>query len=158
MDTAIELDFADGRYNFWLAFPQIIELERNCGRKLTDGTTQSKSVFQIYDELSEGIGIGRDDGAAKFVGGGTANALDIKEVVRLGLIGGNSGIVDGTEKEVGPLTARNLVSDYIEARPLSEGLAVAWMVLNAAIVGVDLKKKAEEPAETPADMSPSGKG
>lgn len=159
MDTAITLQFADGEYLFHLAFPQILELERKCGSRLTDGSLKSKSIFQIFDELSEGIGIGEMDGVAVFRGGGAANALDISEVIRLGLIGGNSGIVDDSEIEVGPLTAGNLVKEYVYPRPLAEGLAVAWAVVNAAISGVQLKKKPEPETEAEAepDLKPSEK-
>jgi hypothetical protein len=157
MDTAISLQFADGEYLFMLAFPQVLELERKCGSLLPDGSIKSKSIFQIFDELSEGIGIGQEDGLAKFVGGGAAHALDIAETIRLGLIGGNSCMVNGEEIEVGPLTAGNLVKEYVYARPLAEGLAVAWAIVNAAISGVQLKKKPEPTPESSEPLKPSEK-
>ena len=156
METGLELDFGDGRYLFALKFPQIIELERKCGRKLPDGTILSKSVFQIFEEMTDGIGVGQDDGQARFVGGGQANALDISETIRLGLIGGNSGLVDGDAIEVGPLTASSLVKSYVHERPLSEGIAVAWAILNAAITGVQLKKKPESEKAQPLKDSKRG--
>ena len=160
MDTAIELDFADGKYRFWLGLPQALELERKCGGKDSDGVLRPKSIFKIYDELSQGLGL--IDEKAIFVGGGAANAADVLEIVRLGLIGGARGQVSGEEKEIGPLTAAQLVKDYcFPARPLSESLSVAWAVLNAAIEGVSLKKKAETPGSKAAvnvDTKPCEKG
>ena len=133
MDTAAELDFGDGRYRFWLALPHIIELERKTG---------GKSVFAIYDQL--GAGLGLDGETPIYLGGGAAMTTDIRETIRLGLIGGNSGMVDGEQIEVGPQRARELVDTYtFPARPIIEGQHVAWSILHAAITGISLKKKAE---------------
>ena len=132
MDTAVELDFADGRYRFWLALPHVVELERKCG---------GKSVFAIYDQL--GAGLGLNDDAPVYLGGGKAMITDIRETIRLGLIGGNSGMVDGSESEIGPQRARDLVDSYTYPnRPLIEGMHIAWAILHAAITGITLKKKA----------------
>ena len=145
MDTAIELKFADGKYRFWLSLPQVLELERTCGSKDNDGVLRPKSVFQIYEEISAGLGL-NESGAAVFMGAGRANALDILTTIRVGLIGGGKGLVNGEEKEVGPLTAQQLVADYcFPSRPMSESLSVAWAILNAAIEGVLVKKKAATP-------------
>lgn len=133
MDTATEVKFADGTYRFWLPLPQIIELERKTG---------DKSVFAIYDELSGGLGL-KDD-APVYLGGGGAHITDIRETIRLGLIGGNEGLTDAGKIEVGPLLAKQLVDDYVyPARPLIEGQHIAWQILHAAINGIQLKKKAE---------------
>ena len=79
--------------------------------------------------------------------------MDVRETIRLALIGGNSGMVEGEEVEVGPLLAKQLVDGYIyPARPFSEGVVLAWRILHAAIHGVQLKKKAEPKAEAePSD-------
>lgn len=141
MDTAIDLKFADGVYRFWLPWPQLLELERKCGYSGTDGFRRPKSVFQIFNEMGV-LG---------------ANALDVKETIRLGLIGGNQGLVDGSEITVGPLTAQQLVEDYVyPARPLDEAMQLAATILHAAIAGVDVKKKPEaktSAAVTEADPS-----
>lgn len=145
-DTRVELDFADGRYSFWLALPHVVELERKCG---------GKSVFAMYDAMGAGLGTVGDDPV--YMGGGTAMVTEIRETIRLGLIGGNSGLVDGAEIEVGPNTARNLVDTYtFPARPLVEGLHIAWTILHAAIVGIDLKK-VDGAGEEPLAPSPSEK-
>jgi len=134
MDTRIDLDFGDGRYSFWLGLPQVVELERKC----------DKSVFAIYDGLAAGIGLNGD--VPVYLGGGTAMLADILETVRLGLIGGGSGDVNGEGVEVGPTRARQLVEAYCyPSRPLTEGMHVAWSILHAAIVGIKLEKKDQNP-------------
>lgn len=141
MDTAVDLKFADGVYRFWLPWPQLLELERKCGYSGADGLRRPKSVFQIFNEMGV-LG---------------ANALDVKETIRLGLIGGNQGLVDGSEITVGPLTAQQLIEDYVyPARPLDEAMQLAATILHAAIAGVDVKKKpetTETTAVTEADPS-----
>lgn len=129
-DTAVDLDFGDGRYRFWLGLPQVVELERKCG---------GKSVFIMYDEMGAGLGMAGD--APIYMGGGTAMVTDIRETIRLGLIGGGSGTVTGEEVEVGPRRAIELVDAYaFPTRPLTESLHVAWSILHAAIAGISLKK------------------
>jgi hypothetical protein len=145
MDTRIDLPFADGTYSFWLALPHVVELERKCG---------GKSVFAMYDAMGAGLGMAGDDPV--YIGGGSAMVTDIRETIRLGLIGGNSGMVDGEEIEVGPNRARELVDTYtFPHRPLTEGLHLAWSILHAAITGISLKKKADE--DQPESPSPSEK-
>jgi len=145
-DTAVTLAFGDGDYRFWLGLPQVVELERKCG---------DKSVFAMYDAMGAGLGI---DGATPvYLGGGSAMVTEIRETIRLGLIGGKSGMVDGAEIEVGPQAARELVEGYVfPNRPMVEGLHVAWSILHAAIVGISLKK-APGAGEVPLAPSPSEK-
>jgi hypothetical protein len=145
-DTRVDLDFADGRYSFWLALPHVIELERKAG---------GKSIFRMYDEMGAGLGLNGDEPV--YLGGGDAKATDIREVIRLGLQGGNAGTVDGADIEVGPRRANELVEAYtFPNRPLIEGLHVAWSILHAAIVGIDLKKKAPDAGDI-ENPSPSEK-
>lgn len=158
MDTAVDLKFADGEYHFALMLPQIFELERNCGGLDTDGVRRGKSIFQIYDEISAGLGISVDERPV-FMGGGRANAKDIRETIRLGLIGGGSGVVAGEPVKVSPIDAAQLVDDYcFPVRPIAEGLGVAWAILRASIEGVEIKKKAavnpeSEPAQNPSEKA-----
>lgn len=149
MDTAVELKFADGRYRFWLPLPQVFELERKT----------EASMLAIEERLRAAIGVdGKDEsGDPKFVflGGGSALMADVRETIRLGLIGGNSGFVDEVETEVGPGVAQQLVNNYVyPARPLSEGVVLAWRILHAAIHGVELHSKKKDPD----DLSDSAEG
>jgi Phage tail tube protein, GTA-gp10 len=129
VDAGIEIKFANGKYRFALLWPQVLELERNCGQTTSDGTRKPKSIFQIFNEM----------------GVLSPNALDIKETLRLGLIGGNQGLVDGEEITVGALTAMQLVEDYIF--PLDDSMQVAAAILHESIAGVQLKKKREAKAK-----------
>jgi hypothetical protein len=149
-DTATDIQFGDGTYRAWLPLPQAVELERKCGVQDREGKLHPKSLFTIYEEI--GAGFGADgDGALVFLGGASVPAKDCNEVIRLGLIGGNSG-PDG---DVGPVRAGQLVDLYgYPGRPLSEVAATAWKILHAAIVGIDVKKK-DGPA--PAEMKASEK-
>lgn len=140
MDTAVDLKFADGEYRFWLPLPQVVELERK-----TD-----TSILVIEERLRGAIGAegSQDDPVFVFLGGGSAMVGDVRETLRLGLIGGNSAMVEGRQIEVGPILAKQLVDDYVyPARPFAEGVVLAWRVLHAAIHGVELKKKAKAPSE-----------
>lgn len=136
MDTAAELTFADGVYRFWLPLPQVIELERRCGQRGDDGKLHPKSVVTIFDGLNDSLGL-QDDNLV-WIGGGAIHPSEVNEVLRLALIGGNSG-PDG---EVGPVRAGELVALYgYPARPLIEVAGLAWRVLRAAILGIEVKKK-----------------
>lgn len=145
MDTATEIAFGDGVYRAWLPLPQAIELERKCGQTDRDGKLHPKSLFAIYEQIGDGFGRNAE-GELIFIGGATVPVRDINETIRLGLIGGNSG-PDG---DVGPIRAGQLVELHgYPARPLQEVAATAWKILHAAIVGIDLKKKAHPSAPKP---------
>lgn len=146
MDTDLIAAFGDGEYRFWLPLPQVFELERVCG---------DTSVMTLEERLRGAIGHD-ETGEVLFIGGGAAMVRDIRETIRLGLIGGSSGMTDAGEAEVGPLRAKQLVDLYCyPARPLAESAVLAWRILSAAIYGVRLKKKAD-PGE-PIDQNPSEK-
>jgi hypothetical protein len=149
METATNLKFADGEYRFWLPWPQVLELERTCGFTMLDGSRRSKSIFEMFRELDNCFGVD-NHGNPVFTGFGNANTLDIRETIRLGLIGGGEGIVGGEMVSVPPLTANQLIADYTyPARPMNESLGVAWEILRAAIYGIQVKKKEAE-AVTPS--------
>lgn len=147
METALTTDFADGQYRFWLPLPQVFELERGC----------DASIITMEERLRGGIG--QDEaGNVVFIGGAGDTVQVIRETIRLGLIGGNSAMVDGQEREVGPLRAKELVDNYTyPARPLAESAALAWLILSTAVFGVRLKKKAD-PEPQGDELSRSAKG
>lgn len=144
METACQAAFGDGEYRFWLPLPQVFELERVC----------DASILAIEERLRTAIAMD-GDGNPDFMGGGTASVQEVRETIRLGLIGGNSGLVEEQEIEVGPLRAKQLADLYCyPARPLSEGVTLAWLILSSAIFGVRLKKKEpEKPVKKRASRS-----
>jgi hypothetical protein len=136
VDVALELPFADGCYRFDLKLPQIFELQEKTG----------KGLFAIYAEVMAGRGyIGDDPVGNPFEA--MADYRCVREIIRLGLIGGGSGMVDGEEVEVGPNTARTLVERYIDPRPLTEGWDLASAIIHARVVGFEPKKKAQTESE-----------
>ena len=140
METALTTDFADGTYRFWLPLPQAFELQRSA----------DVSIIEFEQALRDGVGQDAD-GKFAFLGGGAVSVKAILEVVRLGLIGGGFGMVQGEEIEVGPLRAKELLETYVyPARPLSEAAALAYHIAYAAVFGVKLKKKAPAESEVSA--------
>lgn len=139
MPSFLELKFGDGDYTFALKLPQILELQRACGA----------GIFTIYGRVSKGryaFSTGLEFGAAHEC---DAYALDIYETLRLGLIGGNAGIVNGESVTVNANRARELVETYAHPPvPLKEAWDHAWAVLGATIEGYDRpedQKKSPEP-------------
>lgn len=138
--TALELPFADGSYLFDLKLPQLAELQekRGCG------------VFRVYGRIMRGRYIINGEPMA-VTGDAEAFAEDIFETIRLGLIGGGRGLVDGKEVEVSSITARRLVENYAHPAPLRESWTIAAAILGARIEGyIDPKvEPAQEPASEP---------
>lgn len=90
----------DGKYPFRLAISQLEELQEKC-----DAGPQ-----QIMRRLSDG----------------TWRTYDVRETIRIGLIGG------GME----PAKALSLTKRYVDERPLAENVVTAQFVIMAAVVGV----------------------
>lgn len=159
MDTGCTLPFGDGEYHFWLGLEQAIELERLAETPVAELEVQLRMATRITPE-----------GAFEYIGGGPGANI-VRHIIRLGLIGGNNGIVDGDEAEVGPARAKALIAAYVwPARPMAEAIAVAATIVFAAVWGIDLKKKQQlddaeaeearssstrEPSSTTAESSDS---
>lgn len=135
-DTALELDFGDGRYRFFLPMARICEVERLCG---------DKSIVVMHEQMGAALGMEPESEAVHWLGGGAPRIKDVYEVIRCAAIGGGECQRGEQPEKVSPLDAKRLVDDYVDGRPLSETVPVAWAILNAAIMGVRLKKKAAEP-------------
>lgn len=98
--ASIDFEWADGHYQFRLPIGQLRELQEKCGA----------GPRVIFERLRSGMWM----------------VDDIRETIRLGLIGGGTA----------PIPARALVERYVDARPLSENVMAATSILLAAIVGV----------------------
>lgn len=115
----------DGLYRFYLPQTQMNELERLCG---------DRGVFQIYGALSAGrYKLG--DQPVNMPHEGLAGAKDVFEAVRLALIGGGLGLVNGEQVKVTPQIAAGLVDAYLRPAPLERAWNVAFAVLDARING-----------------------
>ncbi|MFC7399591.1 gene transfer agent family protein [Chelatococcus sp. GCM10030263] len=98
-DGSITFPWADGEYRFRLAIGQLRELQDKC----------SAGPAEIVQRLS--IGSWRVD--------------DVRETLRLGLIGGG----------LKPGDALILIKRYVDERPWLENITPAHVVLMAALVG-----------------------
>lgn len=128
--TDLVTNFGDGVYRFWLPMKEVNEFEGKFG-----------PLLAMEPRLRSAVGLDDNDKPV-FIGGGAAEGAACREVLRLGLIGGNCAEIDGEELEVGPQRARELIDLYSwPNRPLGETAALAWRILAAAIYGNDLYKQ-----------------
>ncbi|KAA9369563.1 gene transfer agent family protein [Ochrobactrum quorumnocens] len=98
-DASISLDFADGTHKFRLAWGQLAELQESC----------DAGPYIIYERLNNR----------------TWRLNDIRETIRIGLIGGG----------MTPPAALTLVRRYVEERPPLETLPYAKAILSVALIG-----------------------
>lgn len=142
--TSLELAFADGEYSFALHLPQLAELQEK----------RQTGLFKLYARVMAGRFLTDSGEGVGHPQLGEAFAEDIYETVRLALIGGGKGLVDGKEIEVSALTAKRLVETYVHPAPLMESWGIAAAILGAKIVGYAPQKKSPPPAETVAPSQP----
>lgn len=76
---------------------------------------------------------------------------DVYQTVRLGLIGGGQGQVDGADVKVSVLRAKQLIETYAHTVPLKETWDLAVAILAAKIEGYEPQKK------SPPDPAPEAK-
>lgn len=132
METRVTLPFADGDYEFWLPMPRVIAVEREA----------DCSIFALFYNLSSNMGLYL--GEEILVGPSDARLKQCHALIRNALVGG------GTSEQ----QARELVETYCApARPAMHDLALARLILNSAIYGIDTsaldgKKKPEEAVTT----------
>lgn len=140
----ITLPLGDGEYVFKLNLPQIAELQTKCGIGI--GGLYARVLAGRY-LLQNGENVGMPTEAEW-------RAEDLLDTIRLALIGGKGGTVDGSTVAVNAARAKELVELYcFPAQPLAQSWSLAAAILTALIEGYTPaaeadKKKAEEPAET----------
>lgn len=110
----IEIDWAEGTHGFRLAIGQLVELQERTG-------VGPAALWRRLVESEWKVG-------------------DLRETIRLGLIGGGAT----------PAEALALVRDYVEARPLVESVPVAIAVVAAALYGAPDDPAGKEPTPAPA--------
>ncbi len=123
-DGSITLTWGDGEHRFRLAIGQLRELQEKC----------NAGPAEIAGRLADG----------------RWRINDVRETVRLGLIGGGMALGD----------AHKLTVRYVEERPWLESVPAAQAVLMAALVGapeepVGKDQAAEAETEAVTDASPS---
>jgi hypothetical protein len=139
--SALELKFGDGEYRFDLKLPQLAELQEKCGVGV--GAIRARLGAGRYLLKATGAPYGNPD-EARFT------AEDIYHSIRLGLIGGGGGIVDGRPVTVGGSEAKILADRYVLGRPLAEAWTVAYAVLAARVDGYAPAVEAAPPKKAKA--------
>lgn len=114
--ASVTLDWADGSYTFRLAIGQLRELQEAVNRPRVKLGAPLIGPATLFESLRSN----------------DAWLHDVREVIRLGLIGG------GTK----PADALDLVRRYVDERPMAESSVHATLVLGAALFGSE-----EEPLE-----------
>jgi len=117
-DARVTIDWGDGEHVFRLAFAQLLELQEK-----TDA-----GPLELFQRI----------------GGGRWRVMDLRETIRLGLIGGG----------MDPAKAIVLVRRYVEQRPLSESVPVALEILTAAIAIPENESPGKAPAGEETGASP----
>ena len=115
----ISLDWADGHHAFRLAIAQLRELQDKTG----------VGPAALFDRLASR----------------QWRVDDLRETIRLGLIGGG----------MDPLDALALVRRYVDDRPLMENVLIAWRILSAALIGPEDDQPGKEDAPTAATETES---
>ena len=120
-DASLTMAWGDGEHRFRLAIGQLRELQEKC----------NAGPAEIFQRLLDR----------------TWRVDDLREVLRLGLIGGG----------MKPAEALVLVKRYVDERPLLENVGPALQVLTAALVGPEdiASGKVGAPATEETDGSPS---
>lgn len=95
MDTAIQRDFAGGRFTFFLTVPSILAIERGPVNPAHRVREYPVSLFEIYDELSAGVGINQVTQKPTLLPGLRVFYGDLHHILERALVDGASGDKDG---------------------------------------------------------------
>ncbi len=122
----VEFTWGDGEHTFNIAkIAQALELEEKCGC----------GVAEIFERLRNG----------------RWHINDVRETIRLALIGGG---ID-TKNGIDPQKAALLVKRYVDERPWQESVQTAMLILMAAIVGVSGDEVGKKPTAEQAQEQES---
>ena len=159
MQTAVELDFADGRYNFKLTLEGVSEIQRKC--KAGIGAVFARVLSGRYfpkEELS--VPPFGNPAEARF------SVEDLLEIVRQGLIGGEYGYADDKRVEMDASLANRLIANYLfPVRPIKHAWDLAAAIIMASYEGMDdpeehpVKKKGDsvKPSRTGDGLTTGGR-
>ena len=146
---AIQLEFADGVYNFRLTLQGINEIQNRCNAGI--GEVWSRLYASRLNFMGEDAGI-----PSNLQTGENARfrVEDLIEPIRQGLIGGGSGEVDGQTVKVSALQANRLIDNYVVAEPLQDAWSLSYAIVASCIEGYDVpdkKKDLKDEAPIPKD-------
>lgn len=145
MRSSLDLEWADGVYTLALPLPRIFEIERKCASGL--GEIKARLLAGTLD-AGEEFG----DSPERWVLADLESkwrAVEVVEIIRQALIGGNRAVIDGKPTGVSDWMANKLIDGYVNNRPLELNVKIAISILHATIVGFEPPKKAE-PVKRPA--------
>jgi hypothetical protein len=128
MRTDVELEWADGTYLFRLPLTGIQEIQEKS--KAGFGDVYGRVMAGQY-ETKDGSNFGMPFEAKWYI-------EDLHNIIRLGLIGGNHGLVDGQSVEVSAIQARKLVERYCyPAASLKADWNLAAAIIYASVEGIE---------------------
>ncbi|WP_288338484.1 hypothetical protein [uncultured Sphingomonas sp.] len=142
-ETGITVPFGDGLYRLQLGRKQVEELERSCAYQGKNGEIIPLGVGAIFARVAKGrafLPTGEVDWSNITEAEILASEItqrDCVETIRLGLIGGNHGIVNGTEVPVSAARALQLIDAYVVGQPVQDAWHYAFATLGALIYGVE---------------------
>ena len=155
MQTHCSIAFGDGSYCFRLSMAGILAIEEKCNAGI--GVVYSRVLAGRYEREGVNFGYGLQAGFG---------LNDVMEVCRQGLIGGNSGFVDGREIKVSDHLATHLVRTYLHpesGNPIIKAWDLAAAILHTCLVGYNpdgektpddaQKKSPSEPGTSEAKSS-----
>ncbi len=140
--TWVEVPFGDGVYRFHLGRKEVEELERACAYQNKAGDVVPLGIGAIFSRVAKGrafLPTGEVDWANISEAEILASEItqrDCVETIRLGLIGGGRGYVNGEEVPVSARRALQLVEAYVVGQPIEDAWHYAFATLGALIYGV----------------------
>lgn len=143
----VELFFGDGTYLFRFGLKQFAEHDEKCG-----------PLGAVFARVLAGRGqvMGTDVGFSTMA---AYRYADLRETVRLGLIGGAQGEVDEKPVKVDAVRALKLVERYVDGQPTEDTWKLAAAILTAVCQGYDAKVFTPVlPGDEDEEASPDGEG
>jgi hypothetical protein len=136
----LQVEFADGVYNFKLTLHGIKEIQDKCGCGI--GAVWKRLHASRLNFMGEDHGLPQE---AEW------RIEDILEPIRQGLIGGGEGEVDGEPVKVNSIQANKLIERYVMDQPLQSSWSLAYMLVAGLIEGYDPPKKKLTPQAEATD-------
>lgn len=147
MQTSVDITCFDGEYTFRLPMSGIMAIEQKCGAGI--GEIHARTLVGRYTNGDVAFGAPLE---------GRYRYGDLIEIIRQGLIGGNSGLVDGQQIKVNSLLANHLIATYVSAdsdNPVERAWELAASVLYGCIHGYEPAAEEAQKKTEPATADSS---
>jgi hypothetical protein len=146
MQTHRILAFGDGEYRFQLGMGQILAVEEKCGM----------GIGAVYRHIMLGR-YAKDDADFGYALEGDYGMPMLIEICRQGLIGGNSGFVDGQDVQVSDHRATHLVRTYLHpenGNPIMKAWDLAAAIVHACVQGYEPAEEVKPDAQKKSPPKP----